>query len=80
MENIFRYPKGHPCYGCTHTFHVYIPSCSIGCDANNCSLRELEKHLRSIDEPAKPKQNSAATEKIFKFIEVLKKVRKRKGY
>ncbi|MCX7748225.1 MAG: hypothetical protein N2645_15265 [Clostridia bacterium] len=45
-EPVYRYPEGHPCYGCTYTFQVNRPSCIIGAKPGKCSLRKFEKNLR----------------------------------
>lgn len=82
MNEIYRYPKGHPCYGCVHTFHISTPSCSIGNDMNNCGLRKHEKMLRKLNKkPIEFDDDShTAIDKINRFIKVLEKVKKQKRF
>ena len=37
-EPIYKYPEGHPCYGCVFTFKINKPSCLTGeyPDTENC--------------------------------------------
>jgi len=37
-EPTYKYPKGHPCYGCVFTFQINKPSCLTGSypDTENC--------------------------------------------
>jgi hypothetical protein len=38
-EPLYKYPKGHPCYGCVFVFKTGGPSCLTGCwpDTENCT-------------------------------------------
>jgi hypothetical protein len=61
---IYKYPKGHPCYGCVFVFKTSRPSCLAGCrpDTENCVntfyRKMLSRHQAGYvkwPEPPEPK-------------------------
>lgn len=45
----YKYPKGHPCFGCPYKFDVDVPSCTMGSDPKNCVWRFYNR-MRGIEE------------------------------
>ena len=70
---LYEYPKGHPCRGCPFTLRTSVPSCMF-------PSRKDGGWKRRPPLPHTYPRSQAAAERIFDFIEVLKKVMKRKGY
>lgn len=77
---LYEYPKGHPCRGCPFTLRTSVPSCMFPSRKDGgCLWYDLKRKKRPPLPHTYP-QNQAAAERIFDFIEVLKKVMKQKGY
>ena len=77
---LYEYPKGHPCRGCSFTLRTSVPSCMFPSRKDGgCLWYDLKRKKRPPLPHTYP-QNQAAAERIFDFIEVLKKVMKQKGY
>ena len=76
----YEYPKGHPCRGCPFTLRTSVPSCMVPSRKDGgCLWYDLKRKKRPPLPHTYP-QNQAAAERIFDFIEVLKKMMKQKGY
>ena len=76
----YEYPKGHPCRGCPFTLRTSVPSSMFPSRKDGgCLWYDLKRKKRPPLPHTYP-QNQAAAERIFDFIEVLKKVMKQKGY
>ena len=77
---LYEYPKGHPCRGCPFTLRTSVPSCMFPSRKDGgCLWYDLKRKKRPPLPHTYPR-NQAAAERIFDFIEVLKKVMKQKGY
>lgn len=77
---LYEYPKGHPCRGCPFTLRTSVPSCMFPSRKDGgCLWYDLKRKKRPPLPHTYPR-NQAAAERIFDFIEVLKKVMNRKGY
>ena len=75
---LYEYPKGHPCRGCPFTLRTSVPSCMFPSRKDGgCLWYDLKRKKRPPLPHTYP-QNQAAAERIFDFIEVLKKVMKQK--
>jgi hypothetical protein len=74
-----QYPKGHPCRGCTYVLEISVPSCMFPQTEEKCFMqRQKESRVKVVNPNHKERMEVA--KKIFKFIEVLKCVKKRKSY
>ena len=71
-ERIHKYPDGHPCQGCPFTFHTAIPSCMFPDRKDGGCLWYDLKQKKRPPLPYTYREDQAAAERIFAFIEILK--------
>lgn len=75
----YQYPKGHPCHGCPYTLQTNVASCMFPKrKGNGCFWHDLNLG-RKPKLPQKTAQQEAA-DRIYAFLEVLERVKERKGY
>lgn len=74
----YQYPKGHPCHGCPYTLNTTVPSCMFPARRDGGCFWYDQKRKTRPPLPALPDERAA--ERIFAFIEVLKAVKRRKGF
>ena len=77
--NLDQYPIGDPCRGCPYVLEYSLKSCMFPHTKGKCFMqRQKESRIKAMN--PKQKKRLEATKRIFKFIDLLERVKKRKGY
>lgn len=67
---VYSYPAGHTCRNCPYALQTNVPGCMFPSSRGDCF-----RYRKPEQDPRKQ-----AAEKIFNFIQVLERVKERKGY
>lgn len=74
----YQFPKGHPCHGCPYTLGSSVPSCMFPQRRDGgCLWYDMKQRARPALSARAERQTGW---KLWKFIEILKAVKRRKGF
>lgn len=71
---MYRYPEGHNCHTCPYALQTNVPGCMFPSSGDECF------RYRKPEQDTRKQARQKAAEKIFNFIQVLERVKERKGY
>lgn len=71
---MYRYHEGHTCHNCPYALQTDVPGCMFPSSGDECfRYRKTEQDLQKL-------ARQKAAKKINDFIQVLERVKERKGY